>query len=377
MSSSARLSAGAFSLCLLLALSSQARAASSSPNIPLLVDQYAGRYGIPLYIARNLVRVESGGRQNAVSPSGARGVMQLTPATAKALGVDINDPEQNIEGGMRYLRQQYDRFGRWDLALAAYHSGPQAVIKYHGVPPNSQAFVRRILGTGAVVASRGSVPRPQLDRGFAWPVEGPVMRGFGSNGHRHHSGIDISAPLGTPIRAARAGRVTLADWYYDYGSTVIIDHGDGVSTLYGHASKLLVNPGEAVEERQDIALVGCTGRCTGPHVHFEVRVNGQAVNPIGPVAAERNPQTQSGSAKTSHDTEHSRRTVTVAGNATTTVTDTIRNGKVVHRVEETVLTDGQLRIEIRREYRLVDGVWTQVDERKRVYLVEDEDANGK
>lgn len=203
------------------------------------------------------------------------------------------------------------------------------------------------------------------------------MRGFGSNGHRHHSGIDISAPLGTPIRAARAGRVTLADWYYDYGSTVIIDHGDGVSTLYGHASKLLVNPGEAVEERQDIALVGCTGRCTGPHVHFEVRVNGQAVNPIGPVAAERNPQTQSGSAKTSHDTEHSRRTVTVAGNATTTVTDTIRNGKVVHRVEETVLTDGQLRIEIRREYRLVDGVWTQVDEQKRVYLVEDEGANGK
>lgn len=302
--------------------------------------------------------------------------MQLTPATAKALGVDINDLEQNIEGGMRYLRQQYDRFGRWDLALAAYHSGPQAVIKYHGVPPNSQAFVRRILGTGAAVASRGSIPRPQLDRGFAWPVEGAIMRGFGANGQRHHSGIDISAPLGTPIRAARAGRVTLADWYYDYGRTVIIDHGDGVSTLYGHASKLLVNPGEAVEERQDIALVGCTGRCTGPHVHFEVRVNGQAVNPIGPLAAERNPHTQNVS-EALHDTEHSRRTVTVAGNATTTVTDTIRNGKVVHRVEETVLTDGQLRIEIRREYRLVDGVWTQVDERKRVYLAEDEGANGK
>ena len=372
MSSSARLSAGAFFLCLLLALSAQARATSSSPNIPLLVDKYAGRYGIPLYIARNLVRVESGGRQNAVSPSGARGVMQLTPATAKALGVDINDPEQNIEGGMRYLRQQYDRFGRWDLALAAYHSGPQAVIKYNSVPPRSQAFVRRILGTGAAVASRGSVPRPQLDRGFTWPVEGPVMRGFGSNGHRYHAGIDISAPQGTLIRAARAGRVALADWYYDYGRTVIVDHGDGVSTLYGHASKLLVSPGEAVEERQDIALVGCTGRCTGPHVHFEVRVNGVAVDPLG--------QGVNGKAKAppaSRDTDREHTTVTVTGNTVITVTDTVRNGQVVRRVEVTVLAEGQLRIQIRREYRLVDAVLKQVDEQKRVYLVEDENENGK
>lgn len=375
MSSSARRSAGAFFLCLLLALSFQARAASSSPNIPLLVDKYAGRYGIPLYIARNLVRIESGGRQDAVSPSGARGVMQLTPATARALGVDINDPEQNIEGGMRYLRQQYDRFGRWDLALAAYHSGPQAVIKDNGVPPRSQAFVRRILGTGAAVASRGSVPRPQLDRGFTWPVEGPVMRGLGSNGQQYHAGLDISAPQGTPIRAARAGKVTVSGWYYEYGYTIILDHGDGVSTLYGHASKLLVSPGEAVEERQDIALVGCTGRCTGPHVHFEVRVSGRAVNPVSPgVAAQPTPSPQKVAIETSRDTDRSRRTVTVTENTTTTTTDTIRNGQVVRRVEETVLTEGELRVEIYREFLLVDGVLKQVEERKRVYLVPDADG---
>lgn len=376
MSSSARLAAGAFLLCSVLALPHQSWAASRSPNIPALVDKYAAKYGIPLHIARNLVRFESGGRQDAVSPSGARGVMQLTPATAKALGVDINDPEQNIEGGMRYLRLQFDRFGRWDLALAAYHAGPAAVIKYNGVPPKSQAHVRRILGSTSAVASRGGVPRPHLDRGFSWPVEGPVMRGFGSNGRRYHAGVDISAPQGTPIRAARAGKVALSGWYYEYGHTVILDHGDGVSTLYGHASKLLVRVGEEVEERQDIALVGCTGRCTGPHVHFEVRVNGRAVNPVSPgVAALPTPSPEKVAIETSRDTDRSRRTVTVSGNTTTTITDTIRNGQVVRRVEETVLIEGELRVEIRRQFHLINGVLKQVEERKRVYLVQDPEGH--
>jgi murein DD-endopeptidase MepM/ murein hydrolase activator NlpD len=289
MTSSARVCTGALFLCLLLALPHHS-VASTSTEIWALVDKYASRYGIPLAIARNLVRVESGGRQDAVSPSGARGVMQLTPATAQALGVDFNDAEQNIEGGMRYLRQQFDRFGRWDLALAAYHSGPQAVIKYGGVPPKSQSFVRRIMGTSAV-ASRGTEPRlippgeahsdtRQLARGFSWPVVGPITNGFGGGQRGTHAGLDISAPQGTPIRASRAGVVTYSSWYYDYGYTVIVDHGGGVSSLYGHVSKLLVSVGQPVQKGDVIALVGCTGRCTGPHVHFEVRVDGRAVDPL-------------------------------------------------------------------------------------------------
>jgi len=392
MSSSARLSAGALFLGLLLALPYQASA--SSPSIPALVDKYAARYGIPLYIARNLVRVESGGRQSAVSPSGARGVMQLTPATARALGVNIHDTEQNIEGGMRYLRQQYLRFGRWDLALAAYHSGPQAVAKHNGVPPKSQAYVRRILGTTATVASRGNVVRttashernaglPQLESGLSWPAEGPITRGYGSNGGRYHAGIDISAPQGTPIRAAKAGTVALADWYYGYGRTVIVDHSGGVSTLYGHASKILVRAGEAVQEGQDIALVGCTGRCTGPHVHFEVRVNDRAVDPMSqPALAEARAQPYSSSEVSSPTTEHkktaqhkpaTRRSVTVTGNTTTTVTDTVRNGQVVRRVEETVFAQGQLRIRIWREFTLVDGAMKMVNERTRAYVIDGDD----
>lgn len=368
MPSFGRLSAGAFFLAVLLTLPYQA-SASTSPNIPALVDKYAARHEIPLHIARNLVRVESGGRQSAVSRTGARGVMQLTPATARALGVDINDPEQNIEGGMRYLRLQYARFGRWDLALAAYHAGPHAVIKYNGVPPKSQAYVTRVLGSAKSTSPAKSQPQqaplegqrdetPQLDGGPLWPVRGVVTAGFGQHGRRFHSGVDISAPQGTPIRAARAGRVILSDWHYDYGRTVILDHGNGVSTLYGHASRLLVNPGKSVQAGQVIALVGCTGRCTGPHVHFEVRVNGRAVDPLGPdaSAAVRLPARGSSVETT-----------------ITTVTDTLRDGQVVRRVEETLFVHGQLRIRILREFRLVNGVLKLVKERTRVRIVDGED----
>jgi hypothetical protein len=97
--------------------------------------QQADRYGIPRRMALNLVQQESGFKQGAVSPKGALGLAQLMPGTAKELGVDPSDPYQNIEGGMRYLRQQYDRFGDWSLAAAAYNAGPGAVQKYGGIPP--------------------------------------------------------------------------------------------------------------------------------------------------------------------------------------------------------------------------------------------------
>ncbi len=110
-----------------------------------LVDEHAARYGVPRYVAYNLIEVESRWRQHAVSRKGARGIMQLMPRTARGLRVDPRDPRQNIEGGLRYLRQLYDRFKRWDLALAAYHSGPRTVIRHGGVPPVSRSYVRRIL----------------------------------------------------------------------------------------------------------------------------------------------------------------------------------------------------------------------------------------
>lgn len=105
-------------------------------NISALITTYAAMYDIPEALAVRLVRRESGGDPTTVSKKGAQGVMQLMPATARALGVtDPFDPEQNIEAGMRYLRGMYERFGRWDLALAAYNAGPSAVREHGGIPP--------------------------------------------------------------------------------------------------------------------------------------------------------------------------------------------------------------------------------------------------
>lgn len=124
------------------------------------------------------------------------------------------------------------------------------------------------------------------------PLTGRITSGFGLrndpiNGHwRQHNGIDIAARRGTPIGAAAAGTVVFAGRRGGYGNTVIIEQADGKQTLYGHADQLLVKVGEEVEAGQQIATVGSTGRSTGPHLHFEVRENGQAVNPVTTFAKE-------------------------------------------------------------------------------------------
>lgn len=122
--------------------------------------------------------------------------------------------------------------------------------------------------------------------GFIRPVSGPIVSGFGMRYHpilrvnRMHNGIDIAAPYGTPIKAAAAGEVIFAGYRRGYGNTIIIDHGGGVATLYAHCSALAVGEGTAVRQGQVIGYVGATGLATGPHLHFEVRRNGEPVNPL-------------------------------------------------------------------------------------------------
>lgn len=108
----------------------------------------ARRHGVPEDLFLRLVQAESGWNPGAVSPKGARGLAQLMPGTAALLGVNADDPLQNLDGGALYLRQQYDRFGSWRLALAAYNAGPEAVTRHGGVPPFAEttAYVRAVWG---------------------------------------------------------------------------------------------------------------------------------------------------------------------------------------------------------------------------------------
>jgi murein DD-endopeptidase MepM/ murein hydrolase activator NlpD len=117
--------------------------------------------------------------------------------------------------------------------------------------------------------------------GFIWPVNGPVTSPFGMRWGRMHTGIDIGVPYGTPIHAAASGRVIYAGWMDGYGNLVFIDHGRGISTGYAHQSSIAVSNGQSVTQGQVIGYVGCTGHCFGPHLHFEVRVNGTPVDPLG------------------------------------------------------------------------------------------------
>jgi murein DD-endopeptidase MepM/ murein hydrolase activator NlpD len=117
--------------------------------------------------------------------------------------------------------------------------------------------------------------------GFIWPVSGPVTSSFGMRWGRMHTGIDIGVGYGTPIHAAAAGRVIYAGWMDGYGNLVFVDHGGGISTGYAHQSRIAVANGQTVSQGDVIGYVGCTGHCFGPHLHFEVRVNGSPVDPLG------------------------------------------------------------------------------------------------
>ena len=122
---------------------------------------------------------------------------------------------------------------------------------------------------------------------MGWPCSGPITSPFGYRTHPifgitiFHAGIDIGVDYGTPIHAADSGVVVYSGWISGYGNAVIIDHGGGVSTLYGHNQSLAVSEGQSVSKGSVVAYAGSTGNSTGPHCHFEVDVNGSPVNPMG------------------------------------------------------------------------------------------------
>jgi murein DD-endopeptidase MepM/ murein hydrolase activator NlpD len=180
-----------------------------------------------------------------------------------------------------------DRLVARENALAGARNQKQETLA--AVEESKQDYlneVNALLAVSAQLASRiqssqsGSPVQPSSS-GFIWPVSGPVTSGFGWRWGRMHEGIDIAVPSGTPVHASASGRVIYAGWLGGYGNLVVIDHGGGIATAYGHNTSIVAGYGSGVSQGQVVAYSGSTGHSTGPHVHFEVRVNGSPVDPMG------------------------------------------------------------------------------------------------
>src|SRR5579884_88992 len=203
-------------------------------------------------------------------------------------------------------KQQYeaDRERKRELLQNVREARAEAQEELDELEAESQEMTERIRALSAALRVRREVMRrvqgfwggrhryvpdeapTEWHGGFIRPASGPITSGFGYRYHpilhyrRMHTGIDFGAGYGAPIHAAGGGTVIFAGYTRGYGNCVIIDHGGGVTTLYGHCSELLVTKDQTVRQEQVIARVGSTGMSTGPHLHFEVRHNGVPVQPF-------------------------------------------------------------------------------------------------
>ena len=242
---------------------------------------------------------ESNWNTQAVSPAGAQGLAQFLPGTWVSEGIDGDgdglrdpfNPADAIASQAVFMCKllaavtcdQQLTGNPVDLALAAYNAGLGGVQRYHGIPPypETQAYVRRIRALIATYTDP-AVTAPQAGPPGTWlrPIAGPITSGFGQRGGSLHAGIDFGAPIGTPVYAASSGSVIAAGAASGFGQWVKLRHLGNITTVYGHISRWTVTVGEAVQAGQLIAYSGNEGRSTGPHLHFEVRVDGIAVDPI-------------------------------------------------------------------------------------------------
>ncbi len=176
----------------------------------------------------------------------------------------------------------------WDIARM-YRADLDQIVEMNEISDPSRVLpAQEIIVPGTEAASIGSTLRTnrvvgadgRLLQAFSWPVSGRISSRYGTRWGSMHHGVDVAVVTGTPVRAAAAGRVSFAGWNGGYGNLVVIDHGDRVETRYAHNSRLVVEAGQRVRRGDLVAYSGNTGRSTGPHVHFEIRRNGQSVNPL-------------------------------------------------------------------------------------------------
>ena len=223
--------------------------------------------------------------------------VRTAKAQVRAQRAQTQTVRAHVQGEMRsvQVREQQVALVRDELLASQHKLSGARSRKLHDLQAtreSEQEFVSEVNALSAASAaltariqaaqsSSSAYSASPSSSGLVWPVSGPVTSPFGMRWGRMHEGIDIGVPYGTPIHAAAAGRVIYCGWESGYGNLTVIDHGNGIATAYGHQSSIAVSCGQDVSQGQVIGYVGCTGHCTGPHLHFEVRVNGAPVDPLG------------------------------------------------------------------------------------------------
>lgn len=195
----------------------------------------------------------------------------------------FEEAEKIVDGLKEKNSQNKNNLGiveKYDTKTKEFTSVEKSISKLYEEPPKPKVTYVASVSSGSVTGT--STAKVNIGITLIQPISGIITSRFGSResirsyGHR---GLDIAAATGTPIKAAAAGTVTTSGYNSSYGNMIILDHGNGVQTVYGHCSQLLVSVGQTVTQGQVIGKVGSTGNSTGPHLHLEVRVNGVLQNP--------------------------------------------------------------------------------------------------
>jgi murein DD-endopeptidase MepM/ murein hydrolase activator NlpD len=217
----------------------------------------------------------------------ARDAMRKTRAQTKVVRTRVHAETQVVAVRTQQQRDVRDQLLASRSQLKGKRASQQTALKLtrkqeHTLQTEAQAIAAADAQVrGRLAAAQSATDSTPSASGLIWPVSGPVVSPFGYRWGRLHAGIDIAVSYGTPIHAAAAGTVVLAGWVGGYGNYTCIDHGGGMATCYAHQSSYAVSQGAAVSQGQVIGYVGCTGHCFGPHLHFEVRINGSPVDPLG------------------------------------------------------------------------------------------------
>lgn len=282
-------------------------------NYKPMMDKYCAKYGISQYLSYLLaiMAVESGGRGSDVMQSSeSLGLPpgSLTPEQSieqackfflelvqksERLGSDFKAVIQSYNYGGGFMDYIYSRGNKYSFALAMEfsekYSGGEKVDYPNPIAIDINGGWRYIYGNMFYVKLvEQYIKAGNSQSGYIWPSEtfNLLTSLFGNRAHPitelvdNHSGIDIGAAFGSDVLAISAGTVVLAEYHSSYGNYILLDHGDGFSSLYAHNSRLNVSVGSTVVQGQVIAQVGSTGDSTGPHIHLEIRNNGERVDPL-------------------------------------------------------------------------------------------------